>query len=71
MTASMICRGAFDDLDTCNYELMEAEFRAKEEEYSWVDRLTSILEATLTWIQPSFTQTNFDTLVTVLLGKVS
>ena len=65
-----MCRGAFEEVDACSYELSEAEYAGSEADYSWVDRMLNTLAATFQWLQPLLTPGNYDVLVPSLLEKV-
>ena len=61
----------FEDFDSAAFQLTEAEFKDRDEEYNWVDKLATILEAIMAWIQPAVTPSNFEELISSLLGKVT
>ncbi len=68
--ANGFCRGAFEEVDACSYELSESQYADSEGDYSWVDRMLNTLAATFQWMQALLTAGNYDALVPSLLEKV-
>lgn len=59
----------WDEVASMSYEMSEVEYAACELEDTWVQRLLASLALLLTFLQPFFTPSNWDNLVSILLDK--